>query len=186
MKKIKLPETKLEGFKWYSPKKSPFIISGFAWFSKEKIFRRLPKKPKWKISEAVNLLANNSSGGQIKFKSNTKKLAIRVLLSENPFFYHMPLTGLGGFDCYIGKPGKQQHYFSTTLIELKDKYYESKMFDLKEGSMAEITLNFPLYCGVKEVLIGMLCFIPLSTFEKTSGLNNKVSFVLSSLLEFRI
>lgn len=67
---------------------------------------------------------------------------------------HMPSTGQCGFDCYVGPPGRQ-HYLSTTKYDHKQTSYEVQLFDLPGRELRNICLNFPLYQGVEEVLVGL-------------------------------
>ncbi|MTW84364.1 hypothetical protein F3157_01610 [Virgibacillus dakarensis] len=145
-----------EKIRWYNPKESPFQLSGFAWFQQEKLYRRLPKELMVGFPKRVNELANCTSGGQIRFKTNSKKLKVKVKLSGKASMGHMPATGQCGFDIYIGAPGKQQ-YMKTAIPSLNENVYESALMDSTGtfSEMREITMNFPLYQGVEEVLIGL-------------------------------
>ena len=139
---------------WYDPAESPFKLSGFAWFHEEKRYRRLPKQPEFEISDPVDQLADCTAGGQIRFQTNATKLAIKVKLTEKANMPHMPATGQCGFDCYIGEPTKQQFCSVTRYDHLQDEY-EITFFERKENNYLNITLNFPLYQGVEQVLIGI-------------------------------
>lgn len=142
---------------WHDPKEYPFSLNGFAWFQQEKIYRRFPKQPIAQLPTRVEALANDTSGGQIRFKTNSKKLAIKVNLKGPATMSHMTAVGQCGFDVYIGKPGEQQ-YFSTAIPQLGETSYQSTLWDDMDGpssQLREVTINFPLYQGVEEVLIGM-------------------------------
>lgn len=139
---------------WLSPKEKPFEIIGFAWFEKEKIYRRLPVKPPFRISDAVEYLSNNTAGGAVRFKTDSRNLWIRVKLREVVNMPHMPATGHSGFDCYIGKPGKQV-YLCTGIPVPDSPDYEKKLFHFEQREKRDITLYFPLYNGVNELDIGL-------------------------------
>ena len=153
------PNMKLQGandkeWQWISPMQSPVQISGLPWIAEEKIYRRLPQNPQWPLPPAVDSLANCTAGAQMRFETDSRRLSIRVVLAAPASMYHMPATGQCGFDCYIGAPG-QQRYFSTTKYDHKQAEYEVVMFDSDNADLKNITLNFPLYQGVKEVSIGI-------------------------------
>lgn len=141
---------------WYDPKEYPFDLTGFAWLQHEKIYRRFPKEPTAKLPDRVNELSDCTSGGQIRFKTNTKRLSIKVSLSGEANMGHMSALGQCGFDVYVGKIGEQQ-YLSSAIPPLHEKNYERTFWDLEEKSveLLEITINFPLYQGVEEVLVGI-------------------------------
>lgn len=140
--------------RWHSPKEAPFHLAGFAWFARDKVYRRMPLKPPAPLSQAVDELAWNTAGGQIRFQTDSPRLAVRVQLMGLADMRHMPATGQCGFDCYIGPPGHLR-YFATTKYDLKKQDYEIQLFDLPPGQTRNIVLNFPLYQGVKEVLVGL-------------------------------
>ncbi len=139
---------------WHSPKKSPFRLEGFAWFQRDGLYRRMPRKPKHRLSEAVEALANCTAGGQIRFQTDSRKLVLRVQLIARANMDHMAPTGQCGFDCYLGPQGHQR-YLSTTRLPADKSFYEFTLFDFPKKSLRNITLNFPLYQGVQEVRIGL-------------------------------
>jgi hypothetical protein len=139
---------------WRSPADPPFRLAGFAWFGQDRLYRRLPAEARWPLPEVVHALANCTAGGQIQFRTDSPALAIRVRLTAPAGMVHMPATGQCGFDCYIGPP-KRQRYCSTTKYDLRRSDYECALFDLPEAEMRNVTLNFPLYQGVEEVLVGL-------------------------------
>lgn len=139
---------------WYSPLEEPFHIAGFGWLHEERLYRRLPAKPDWKLPEAVDQLANCTAGGQIRFETDATSLSVKVKLSGAANMYHMPATGQCGFDCYIGSPGEQL-YYGTTVYDHKLTEYEAVIYKDMAQESRIITLNFPLYQGVEEVWIGL-------------------------------
>ena len=139
---------------WYSPEKPPFYLAGFPWFSKDGVYRRMPLKPKDKLPEAVDWLANHTAGGQIRFQSNSRKLSVRVKLLRAADMVHMPATGQCGFDCYVGPP-RQQRFMGVTRYDVKASEYQIALFDLAQAKERNITLNFPLYQGVQEISVGL-------------------------------
>ncbi|MBM7618467.1 lysophospholipase L1-like esterase [Bacillus tianshenii] len=139
---------------WHDPKDTPFQVNGFAWFEKENSYRRLPSQPAWEIRQAVDELSNHTSGGQIRFKTNAKVLAVKVKLTAKADMSHMPASGQCGFDCYIGNPGKK-HFINITRYDHTQQEYELTFFERTETTPLPITLNFPLYQGVEEVLVGV-------------------------------
>jgi len=155
-KNMQVTKPESEGLKWVDPKEAPFKIAGFAWFDEEKIYRRLPLKPEYSLppGAGVDSLADCTAGGQILFRSDTKKLAIKVKLRKIANMYHMPATGQCGFDCYIGEPGEKK-YVSTVKYDHSQISYEFIFFNLKEAKLRNITLNFPLYEGITELQIGI-------------------------------
>jgi hypothetical protein len=149
-----IPTVKSDGISWYSPKTKPFRLAGFSWFEQDNVYRRLPVKPAVTIPKAVDTLASFTAGGQVSFKSNATKVLVRVKLSGARDMFHMASTGHSGFDLYLGEPGGKKFY-AVTFLKIKDNTYEAQLYSSKSTAWKEFTLNFPLYNGVEELLIGL-------------------------------
>jgi hypothetical protein len=139
---------------WFSPDASPFKLIGFNWFEQEHLYRRLPLINREPFPAGVEASAWNTAGGQIKFSSNTAKITLKVELREAHLMDHMPQTGSSGFDLYCGEP-QQEKFCGVTRFKCGDGNYCHEIFNCNDGKMRNFTLNFPLYCGVKEVQIGL-------------------------------
>jgi len=137
-----------------NPVAAPFRLAGFAWYAQDKIFRRMPKEPRHKLSESVDGLANHTAGGQIQFRTDSTRLALRVSLVGPHDADHMTAVGECGFDCYISEGGPSRYYSSTRFDRSKTEY-DAWMFGAVSKKMRTITLNFPLYQGVKEIALGL-------------------------------
>lgn len=148
-----LAKADANGVAWLDPRTPPLHIAGLPWIAEEKVYRRLPLRPQWPIREEIDRLANSTSGGQIRFQSNSPEIRIRVKLLKSSSMNHMPPTGQSGFDLYLGQVPNQL-YFGTTKFKARATEYEVTLFS---GSKLNrhFTLNFPLYNGVKSVEIGV-------------------------------
>ena len=153
-----------EGIAWFDPRVAPFQLSGFPWIDQDQVFRRLPLNPDWEIRAPVDSLANCTAGGQIRFRTDSDKLLLRVELRQPSGMYHMPATGQSGFDLYIGEPGKEQ-YLATTRFAAKAGEYEVALFG-GDKRMRSFTLNFPLYNGVNSVELGVVAGATVSAPKK--------------------
>jgi lysophospholipase L1-like esterase len=141
---------------WKSPLEAPFRLSGFPWFEKDQVYRRLPVSPSHSLRTPVDKLANCTAGGQIRFRTDSAVVVLRAELAGPANMYHMPSTGQCGFDCYIGSFGEQA-FAGTTRMKLTDTSVVYPLYELKgvSRSMRTVTINFPLYQGVKHVWIGL-------------------------------
>ena len=149
-----LKKADADGIIWLDPREDPFGLTGFEWIGEDKVYRRLPVHPDWEIREAVDQLANHTAGGQIRFRSDSKKILLRVELRETSGMYHMPATGQSGFDLYV-KDGTLQRYVRTTRFPADTIRYQVELLNANDKKMRDFTLNFPLYNGVNSVLIGI-------------------------------
>ncbi|ULL15901.1 hypothetical protein DVH26_16495 [Paenibacillus sp. H1-7] len=142
-------------WEWYSPLTPPFQVYGFPWLAEEGIYRRLPLNPKEALPSAIDRLANCTAGGQIRFRTDAERVAVRVRLGGTASMDHMPATGQNGFDAYIGEPGRER-YVGTSRMKLHESGYECILFSgSKPDKLRTVTLNFPLYQSVSEVAVGV-------------------------------
>ncbi|GAB2697678.1 SGNH/GDSL hydrolase family protein [Paenibacillus thermoaerophilus] len=151
---MRLESVSEDGMRWHSPARPPFRLEGFPWFEYDGVYRRLPKNPRLPIPAAVDALADCTAGGQIRFRTNSKKLALRVRLDGVADMNHMPATGQCSFDCYLEQDGVMR-YHSTGRYNHTLSEYETVLISAGDGAMRSVTLYFPLYRGVKEVLVGL-------------------------------
>lgn len=143
---------------WYNPLEEPFRLSGFNWYEQDKVLRRLPLSSFdaiEKVNPKVNRLANNTAGGQVAFKTNSTALCIKVKLPCRSNMSTMTPAGQSGFDCYISYNGSPLYFEAVTTFNAEEAEYESVLFENRDSEEKEILLNFPLYNGVEEVIIGV-------------------------------
>lgn len=147
-------ETKIEqeGLKFYDAENEPFKIYGI--FREGDHFRRIPEILAKDVNEGVEILHTNTSGGRVRFKTDSSFIAIKADLGGVCRFPHMPLTGTSGFDLYEKVDG--QHIYRRTFapsIDMEDGYESIQYF--KDKKLREFTINFPLYNNVKKLYIGI-------------------------------
>ncbi len=151
---MSLKKADANGIIWFDTYEKSFEIVGFEWFEKDSVLRRLPVKPDWEIRKAVDQLANHTAGGQVRFRTDSKRILIRVELRERSGMYHMPATGQSGFDLYMLDSGIQK-YLKTTRFPHDTIRYEDELFNDNQKQLRSFTLNFPLYNGLNSVQIGL-------------------------------
>ena len=139
---------------WHRPDAPPFHLAGFAWYADDRQYRRLPAVTHVPLPEGVATNALCPAGGQIRAQTDAQRLSIRARLTAPADFDHMAPTGQNGFDCYLGVAGAQRFY-STTRFDRNCREYESVLLDFPTREMRYVTINFPLYRAVEEVLVGL-------------------------------
>ncbi len=140
--------------RWHEPSGSPFRLTGFPWHKQDAVYRRLPIRPSGELPAAVNELANCTAGGQVAFRSDSRRVAIRVQLAGRANMNHMPATGQCGFDLYVGPP-LAQRFHRVAKYDIAQSAYELLLFEHPDAVERNFTLNFPLYQGVKQLQIGL-------------------------------
>lgn len=139
---------------WHDPADPPFQIVGFPWFPQERLYRRLPLKPAEPIPPAVDALANCCAGGQIRFRSDSGRVSVRVSLMGAAGMGHMPATGECGCDLYVDVAGRPR-YYGVTRYDHTQTSYDVLLFDHRRRELRVFTLHLPLYKGLKEIRIGL-------------------------------
>jgi hypothetical protein len=128
--RITFPDARLEVF-------------GLPGFKEDKpVLRRLPERLKDTLTPAVWGLAQDPSGGRIRFRTDSTRVGISA---ENPQFsnmHHMASVGENGFDIYV-----DGRYVGSAWPDNAGKI--SKEWQVgKERKLREVTLYLPLYKAV--------------------------------------
>lgn len=142
----------------------PFVLEGFPFRKKGEPLRRLPSyiKPE-DISNGVYHLANHTSGGVIRFRTDSPYLTIRARIGHRKISMgHMPATGSSGFDLMADK--------DTYIKTVNPMHYKREIPEPLEvlmtknnpKTMRDYTLYLPLYNSVKSIEIG---FAPSAKVE---------------------
>lgn len=138
---------------WYNVREVPFSIHGIIYSENLNRYIRFPQENAEKVSKEVGIINTNTSGGRVRFKTNSSYIAIHTVMDPQYLFPHMPITGKSGFDIYRTTDGRET-YFKTFVppTSWEDGYtLGTKTF----GEFTDYTINFPLYHGVKELYIGL-------------------------------
>ena len=133
--------------------RKPFGLTGFPWFEKEGRFCRLPVDSIEKL-DRIRDGAWHTAGGRVRFRTDSELLAVRVKLTSSGDMSHMPRTGSAGVDLFRG-PGAKKTFVAVGIPPAGADKYETLLYKGKEKEMCDWTLNFPLYNGVKQILVGV-------------------------------
>lgn len=151
-----------EEFKFYPYTK--FKLEGFPWYEKDKKLYRLPVDLMSKLRESLVSLAKSSAGGCIRFKTNTKKLALKVTYEKRRISPGMPQVSDAGFDLYIKENG------NWVFSDMFRPNIEDDILDMTrelpdDGKEREYALYFPLYSCPGTIELG---------FEPDASVNTEV------------
>lgn len=138
--------------KFYDVRNKPFDIYGVSYIDGK--FRRMPENIALSVSSGVHALHANTAGGRIRFVTDSPYVAISVRMGSIGKMSYMSLCGSAGFDLYVRNNGRE-NYYSTFVppYNIQDGY--ESVVDFIDGSLREITINFPLYSEVKELYVGL-------------------------------
>lgn len=149
-------ETSDAGGLRYLPATDPALkVQGLHWFPQDQVFRRLPVNPPAPLPANVDKLAWHTAGAQVRFRTDSRKIELRVKLRPFTPMYHMPLSGQSGFDLYAGPPGAQR-FIRAAIPRANELELQRMLVTSSPGQMVDYTLNLPLYAGVESLEIGIL------------------------------
>ena len=137
---------------FYDIENEPFKIYGVKLENGR--YRRMPEATAKSVSDALDFLHSQTSGGRVRFKTDSPYIAIHA---EMPYIGKMPhfaLTGAVGFDIYEKIDGKET--YRSTLVppfEITDGY--EAVQNRRTDELREVTINFPLYSDVSKLYIGL-------------------------------
>lgn len=144
----------IDGIRYLNALDAPFDIYGLYRARETGQYMRMPVNVAKKVSPGVCELSAHTSGARLRFRTDSPYVAIKAELAGRGVMPHMPLSGSHGFDLYVFD-GKRDLY-QGSFIPPNDSInsYES-VVRFPDVRMREITIHFPLYSGVKELLIGV-------------------------------
>ncbi len=150
---------------------SPCVLSGLPFFESERVFCRVPQASLQELTAGVAYRSWQMSGVQLRFRTNSSVIAIRVELKELIPYVHMPFTGTSGFDLYVGV-GRSKTFLRQAVPIYNETAYTSVLMDLDAlpksfaskpelkcisgTDLREFTLFFPLYNGIKKLELGLV------------------------------
>lgn len=144
---------KLPNVKFYDPKTEPFRIYGLHEPLSSAPYHRIPTDVAEATSEGVKGLNFNTAGGRLRFVTSSNYIAIKVFNPSSANMVNMCLIGSSTFDIYVNKNGRDTF---AAVLRMPGSYKDSfEAVAWLPSGRKEITMNFPLYCGVREFYIGL-------------------------------
>lgn len=138
-----------DSMKTYDILSAPFRLYGI--MKGKKGYCRMNEAVADSVSEGVSALNYNTSGGCLRFRSNTKKIILSAELPDLCLMNHMPLTGSSSFDIYCD--GNFCGVFRAPGVEEYKGRWSCELY-LPEGEK-DIMILFPLYNNVREVYVSL-------------------------------
>lgn len=153
-KNFAAPIANENGIVYFDPNLPPFDFSGLPNKEKNGNYRRLPTalQDDPNLFWGVKNMQICSTGGMIRFKTDSDTLAVKSTLSGIYPYPHFSMIGLAGMDVYIGK-GKNKR-FAGNVIPSENEKENVVTLNLKPG-LKEITINLPTYAEVLSISVGV-------------------------------
>ncbi|MBQ7839535.1 MAG: SGNH/GDSL hydrolase family protein [Lachnospiraceae bacterium] len=140
---------------WMNIRQIPFVISGIQYDEEQGFYTRMPQAVAEQVSAGVAHLNSNTAGGRVRFRTNSSFIGIHAVMNNCALMPHITLVGQSGFDLYRKKEGENTEVYYHSFIPPMDMQTGYSAPFETDGALAEYTINFPLYDGVKELYIAL-------------------------------
>ena len=145
-----LADTTMSSPVYIDVRKKPISLHGFC-----EPFIRVPKAVAEATSEGVAHIARMSTGGRIRFRTDSDYIVIHAELNFSQIAGNSSPVACSSFDIYLKENGKQEFrgvYFPSqgegkSYVESRLKFYNREMKD--------VTLYCPLNASLKDVYVGL-------------------------------
>lgn len=143
-------ETKIEreGLTFYDIDEAPFKIHGV--YREGDRYVRMPREFADGINDSIKWLNGHTTGGRIRFVTDSPYIAVKVVVSGASKFSFFSLTGIMGCDVYSGK-----QYYGTIIPPLDTETEYENIINIPDAEEREYTINMPIYSCVHKVYIGI-------------------------------
>ena len=145
------PEVKAQ-LDFFNIDDAPFAIYGV--FREGDHYVRIPDAVGQTVSKRVNELKNHTTGGRIRFVTDSKQIAIHAICPPVAPRAHMPYTCVTGFDLYADVEENRQYFGTFKPAVDCNGVFEDVVTTNLEGKHV-ITINMPLYNSVNQLYIGL-------------------------------
>lgn len=142
---------------WYDAAGGGFDIYGVM-HDEDNGFFRMPPDIAETVSPGVAGLCYHTSGGRIRFSTDSPYIAVICENGGCGLMGHMPLLGSNGFDLY--RDGYAGSTYAGSAVPPVSEMRENSYFSVIKiksvnGKTENYTLHMPLYGRVKKLLIGI-------------------------------
>ena len=152
-----------EDIEWFSVQSGPFTVYGIAYSEEEGLYRRLPKDVAETVSEAVTHLSKHTSGGRVRFCTNSPYIAVRIEEPFEPPFAHMAIAGKcgvalfadGAFAGGIRPTYKQMVNADPACGGNGTLIFDGISYPYGVTESYQVEIFLPLYSSVRKIFVGL-------------------------------
>jgi len=133
-----------------------FTVNGLPWFEENgREFFRLPKRAEKILSRDLWGCSLNTSGGRIRFKTDSTCLKLRIHHGGGSIYmHHFCSVGCSGIDLYVGPPEAMTYWVTNHPATIENPYICTYL-ENQDRQMREYTLYLPTYCNIASLEIGL-------------------------------
>ncbi|MBO5069528.1 MAG: hypothetical protein J6C37_04120 [Roseburia sp.] len=140
---------------WLNIRQAPFVLYGVTYNEQCGCYTRMPRTIADQVSDGVAQLNFNTAGGRVRFRTNSDFIGIHAVMENTGLMPHIPLTGQSGLDLYRKKDGESSEKYYHTFIPPMGMHAGYSSPSYTDGALADYTIHFPLYDGIKELYIAL-------------------------------
>lgn len=153
-------DIKKEHVVFHNVKEEPFQIYGLYDPKHQPTFRRMPAETAETVSPGVARLNYCTSGGRIRFRTDSKFVSISCKTNRRGFLPNLTAIASSGFDLYIDYPEVGGRTPKSRFVQpfrppLDFSGGFSAVTEFPDRRMRYLTINFPMYNYVDDLLIGL-------------------------------
>ena len=160
----------MENVRFYNLWENPFEVFGLLGNIEKNGFRRIPDDIAKNTSESIHYLARHTSGGRIRFRTNSPSVVLKITGEFSSTWLAAPMM-IHGADLYIDSE-RGSTYIGGIHPELV--YESQKRIKMPEGEH-DVTVFLPLYGTVDSFEIGICEGASLT--EHSNKYKNKLPIV---------
>ena len=146
---------------WKNALSAPITLHGVYYDEEKRAYRRMREEIAATVNPGVRGLSASTSGGRVRFRTDSPYVAVRALMPMPGLANHMSLSNMCGFALYVD--GEYGAKYTVTVDEALAAREEKRPATIAamayrrpaHGGFYDCEIYFPLYGGVKELHIGI-------------------------------
>ena len=145
-----LPDTTMSSPVYIDVRTAPISLHGFC-----EPFCRVPEDVAKATSEGVAEISKLSTGGRIRFRTDSDYVVIHAVLGSVGFTGNSSPNACGSFDIYLKENGKQEFRGTYFPSQGEGKDYIEGRLKYNNREMKDVTLYCPLNASINELYVGL-------------------------------
>lgn len=141
------------GAKYFHIPAEPLSLYGVFFDEKQNRFLRIKDERAANVNDGVFYLNKNTSGGRLRFSTDSKNFFLKARWSELTIMNHMPLSGSSAFTL-LEETDEGEFFVSNFIPDVSDSKGMQRYKGLPGDKMRNYILYFPLYNDVEELTVG--------------------------------
>lgn len=142
---------------WINIKNTPFKISGIFFDDVQKQYVRMPQEVANSVKSEVTYLNRQTSGGRVRFKTNSKFIAIYAVMTDGETKFTDPHCSC--FDLQRKNTDfdylKEYTFCCSFIPSIQLEHSFVSYYVCPEGYMEDYAIHFPTQCSVYDLYIAL-------------------------------